>query len=115
MTHTVIEVVVRREEIMLHRPKGFGSHVAGGQLTGGPPLPVAIHSLEPSLCLIGDVKGVCLSVLHRLKFRFQPLIGKLRIGLAASRGNCGTAHNELPLSYDDGDLFKYIIKGKGSS
>ena len=95
MSDTVIKIVARRENIVLHRHECLRRHHGCSKLTGSLPLPVLIRLVQPPLRVIRDIKRIRLAGGNRFILCLHPGIRVLREHLAAPGRFCITSHDQL--------------------
>ena len=96
VSDTVIEVVTDGENTVMHKDlKCFGCHIGRCKLGCRFSLPIGMNAAKTSLGILGNIKGVCLSLFDSIKFVLQPLIRVFGEGLTSARCYGVTADNQL--------------------
>ena len=110
MSYTIIKIISRCKNIMFDRPNSLRCHVGSRKFTGCSSLPVFMYLPQLLLCLFGDIKRVRAPRFNRIQLVLQPLIRKLRIGLAPS-GCYGTAsHDQFLITDNDRNVTQDMSK-----
>ena len=114
MAYAVVKVVAGSKYIVVDGLPGLLRHKGGGQLAGGSALPVGVGLPQLRLGPVGYVERIRAAGGNGLKFRLQPFVGKLRVGLAAPGRNGTAAHHQLSFPDNNGDVVQNMRKGKGA-
>ena len=110
MSDTIVEIVSWCKNIMINCSDCFRCHVGSRKLTGGLAFPVFMYLSQLLLGFLSNVKWVRGPCCNRIQFILQPLIGKFRESLAASRCNRTASDNQLIITNNNRDVTKNMCK-----
>jgi len=111
VAYSVIEIISRSKNIMLHSQLRFVRHIRRRKLACGLALPILIDLAERLLRFLRYVKRIGYSGLHRIELRLQPLKREFGEYLTSPRRFGGRSDYKLVIPYYNRKIFENMTKG----
>ena len=115
MTDTIVEIVARSEDIVLHGQQCVIGHICCSQLTGSFALPVLENFVKSLLSIFRNIERIGRSRRDSVKFILQPGERIFREHLTSTGSNSIAADDQLIRTNNDRKLFTDRVESFGTA